>query len=504
LSSRRVAPAAPKGSSDAVPIQPGSVPEGWQARPILRAGDTCWRLETAERAAVLVDGAAYFAELERALTEARHSIMIVGWDFDWRIRLRPDAPAEAGDELGPFLRSLVEARPDLKIRILIWSVAVAHGSSSVMALLRDAPWARHPRISFKLDTRHPIYGSHHQKLVVVDDVLGFAGGIDLTAERWDTPAHRAEEPHRTMPDGTPYRPVHDLQMMVDGPAAVALGDLARWRWQRATDELLAPPPAVPGRWPQHLEPHFEDVEIGIARTAPAWTGEASIGESAALLREAVDRARESVYIETQYLASFAIGDRLARRLAEPDGPEIVILVIREARGVVEQLAMGGNRDRLIRRLMRADRHDRLRVMFPVVPDGEAEREVLVHTKLIMVDDALLRVGSANLNNRSEGLDTECDLAIEATDPETMVGITDLRTRLLAEHLDTDPESVRLAMQEQGSLIGAIEHLNTKPRGLRRYEINSARGPARPFAGSRLLDPPKPLEPFRWLRRRLRF
>ena len=275
--------------------RPENMPERWSVRRMLRPGDTCWRLETAERAAVLVDGAAYYAELERALRGARRSIMILGWDFDWRIHLRPDLPAEESLQLGPLLRSLVESRPELEIRILIWSVAVAHGSSSVMALLRDAPWTHHPNIRFKLDTRHPIYGSHHQKLVVVDDALTFAGGIDLTAERWDTPAHRAAEPHRTMPDGAPYRPVHDMQMMVDGPAAAALGDLARWRWRRATDETLMPPPALSGHWPQNLQPHFENVEIGIARTAPAWTDEAAIGESAALLcvRPSIGRERTS-------------------------------------------------------------------------------------------------------------------------------------------------------------------------------------------------------------------
>ena len=38
-------------------------------------------------------------------------------------------------------------------------------------------------------------------------------------------------------------------MMVDGDAARALGDLARERWRRATDEALAPPPAslIPAR-----------------------------------------------------------------------------------------------------------------------------------------------------------------------------------------------------------------------------------------------------------------
>ncbi len=39
---------------------------------------------------------------------------------------------------------------------------------------------------------------------------------------------------------------------------------------------------------------------------------------------------------------------------------------------------------------------------------------MVHSKVMIVDDGFLRVGSANLNNRSMGADTECDLAFEAS------------------------------------------------------------------------------------------
>ena len=59
---------------------------------------------------------------------------------------------------------------------------------------------------------------------------------------------------------------------------------------------------------------------------------------------------------------------------------------------------------------------------------------MVHSKVMIVDDRLLRIGSANLNNRSMGTDTECDLAIEAQSADRARG--DRRrcaTRLLADH-----------------------------------------------------------------------
>ena len=81
------------------------------------------------------------------------------------------------------------------------------------------------------DDHHPIGGCHHQKVVVVDDQLAFCGGIDLTGHRWDTSAHRPEEPARTTPLGVAYGPYHEVHAMVTGPAATSLGELARDRWR---------------------------------------------------------------------------------------------------------------------------------------------------------------------------------------------------------------------------------------------------------------------------------
>ena len=45
-----------------------------------------------------------------------------------------------------------------------------------------------------------------------------------------------------------------------------------------------------------------------------------------------------------------------------------------------------------------------------------EAPIYVHAKLMIVDDEVLRVGSANLNNRSMGLDSECDVFIDCARP----------------------------------------------------------------------------------------
>ena len=78
--------------------------------------------------------------------------------------------------------------------------------------------------------------------------------------------------------------------------------------------------------------------------------------------------------------------------------------------------------------------ERVRLVYPEVRDGERVTHTMVHSKVMIVDDRLLRIGSANLNNRSMGTDTECDLAIEARNAaERAAIIATVRARLLADH-----------------------------------------------------------------------
>ena len=83
---------------------------------------------------------------------------------------------------------------------------------------------------------------------------------------------------------------------------------------------------------------------------------------------------------------------LAARLAEPDGPEIVIVLPADSSGWLEQSTMDVLRTRLLRCVKQADAHGRLLVRSPVVVgDGEpADVDVYVHAKAMVIDDVLAR------------------------------------------------------------------------------------------------------------------
>jgi phospholipase D1/2 len=439
---------------------------------VLVEGRNCWRIARADRAAFLIDGDAYFAAFRHVVSRARHSVMIVGWDIDSRVRLGRGGPVpdEGQDGLPvtllPFLNAVLERRPELRMYALAWDFSV------IFTLERETlPSYRfalnaHPRLSFKLDNAHPVSASHHQKLVIVDDAIAFAGGIDLAIRRWDTPAHDAHHPERVDPDGLPYPPMHDVHMIVEGPAAAALGEVARARWLASTGHTLPPAgPHAPDLWPDAITPDAHAAPVGIARTMAAWEGRPAVREVATQFLDAIAAAARWIYIENQYLTSAEVGAALARRLDEADGPEIVVVLPREEHGWLEQQSMGMIRARVIRRLLAADRHGRLRLLYPVVPDM-GKGCVNVHAKVMVVDDRIARVGSANLSNRSMGVDTECDLTLDAAlDAGLAAVVAGLRNRLLAEHLGVEPQTVADTLAARGSLIATIAALDAGSRTL---------------------------------------
>ncbi|HEV2079296.1 MAG TPA: phospholipase D-like domain-containing protein [Allosphingosinicella sp.] len=456
---------------------------------MLDPGRNCWRVERAHRAAVVVDAADYFRLARRAMLEAKSQILLVGWDFDTRIFLDAEADDGAPGKLGPLLSWLAKHRPEVSINILKWDLGAPKLLGRGTTVLRLIRWAISKPITFKLDGAHAFGASHHQKIVIVDDKLAFCGGIDMTASRWDTRAHRDKDEGRRRPTtGRRYQPWHDATMAVDGDAARALGELARERWVIAGGAPLPAPEGTNDPWPAELQPTFHEVDVAIARTRGAHKDVAELRENEALFLDMVRRAKKFMYAESQFFASRVIAKAMAERLAEPDGPEFVIVNPRLADGWMYDEVMSPARAEIMTQLAKVDHERRFRVYTPVTPGGS---DIYVHSKITIVDDELVRVGSANLNNRSMGLDTECDLLIDSTEPQNAgagAEIAALRNDLLAEHLDVQADEVAREFASTRSLIGTIEALRGGGRSLVPFYADQPNLAERALARSELMDP----------------
>ena len=195
---------------------------------------------------------------------------------------------------------------------------------------------------------------------------------------------------------------------------------------------------------------------------------------------------------------------MAARLREPDGPEIVVVSPETAAGWLEEEVMGSSRGRLLRLIGGADRYGGFRLYTPVTEGGAP---IYVHAKVLVMDDRLLRVGSSNLNNRSLGFDTECDLSVEAptdagNEAEVRRRIIGLRNDLLAEHLGVENSTFEAAVDSAGgSIISAIEELRTTGRTLVPFDPPE-QNPVEEnvLAENQFLDPERPTGRWRILRK----
>jgi phosphatidylserine/phosphatidylglycerophosphate/cardiolipin synthase-like enzyme len=472
-----------------------------------------WRYAKASRAHVVIDAAAYFELMHEAMLRARQKILLIGWDFDSRIHLstgrrwwnmpRKDRfPAR----LGALMIWLVRRKPELQIRVLKWNFGALKFLLRGSMILDVVRWLFQPGIDFKFDSAHPLGCSHHQKIVVIDDRMAACGGIDMTSDRWDTPEHLHEDPRRRRVSGRPYAPWHDITMMLEGEAACMLGDLGRHRWRRAGGKPLEPcDPQEASPWPKRLKAEFRDVEIGIARTRAAYRGSAEVNEIKMLFLEQIARAKRFIYLESQYFASRSIAEAIARRVSEPNPPEILLLNPLTADGWLAQASMDAARVRLLHAIAEVDHSGAFRVFVPLTSGGA---QIYVHAKLMIVDDEIVRVGSANLNNRSMGLDTEADVFIDATRPgneHIVPAITGLRHTLLAEHCGIEAKDVPELLERHGSMSAMIDALAESRRQdskrLEAFTLRPLTEAEKAVADNSLLDPERPEEMFEPIGRR---
>ncbi len=374
--------------------------------------------------------------------------------------------------------------------MLIWDYPMIFGTDREFPPVYGLGWKPHRRVRIRYDNTHPVAACHHQKVIVIDDRVAFCGGLDLTARRWDTCAHCATEERRKA-DDAPYPPFHDVMMMVDGAAARVLGELARERWRLATGRALSAPRRPADPWPSAIEPQATDAAIAISRTLPAGDPQPAVREVEALYLDMIAAAQRYIFIENQYFTAHALGEALVARLAEPAGPEIVVVLRLLSHGWLEELTMQNLRRNLIDRLQQADRHGRLHVYYPFI-DGLADGTCIdVHSKVMIVDDEWLRVGSANFSNRSMGLDSECDLTLEARGrPDLVEAIHGFRDRLLAEHVGVTPQEMSREIAAQGSIGAAIDRLGTPARALKSLENSTV--PEALVSLASIADPEQPV------------
>jgi phosphatidylserine/phosphatidylglycerophosphate/cardiolipin synthase-like enzyme len=447
----------------------------------------------------IVDGVAYFAEVAALLARVGpgDAVLVAG------LQVSPDLDLhglEDGDDgYRPLADLLAEKAHDgADVRVLLsggvvsggltWLPGIGPFRANVEAARRMRGWVPSTRDTGRpplrdrvlLDWSGALIGSNHQKIVLVrlgDEVTAFVGGLDLALHRRD------EAPHDRMRLGSERWGWHDAAVRLRGPAAERVWEVYRYRWGVAAAlprrywmlsmggmGVLNPPlrpltvPPAPPQEPRSapgtavtvvrsFNPWAIDSVRLLRRVRRPGVPAAGVHEVFRTLSAAIDGARRYVYVEDQYLKEMP-GGGWRHTLYGP---------LRQAarRGVRIVLVGSGKRDpadggrtdlpdvlttdlrwRVVGRLPREARRNV--VMYRV-------RDLTVHTKIVLVDDAFACVGSANFFGRSMvGTDTELSSALVTTGPH----VRDLRVALWGEHLRTAvDDELRPHLEDLATALG---------------------------------------------------
>ena len=185
---------------------------------------------------------------------------------------------------------------------------------------------------------------------------------------------------------------------------------------------------------------------------------------------------------------------MEKRLNNLDCPEFLLVITHTNPEWLERGLMDSLRQQVFASIRKTRRGvERFLACSPERDDLE-DKPIKIHSKVMVVDEELLKVGSANLADRSMGLDSECELAIEANgDPELQQAIARVRDRLLAEHLGESPGEVSRTISETGSLLETVKALGAKGRSLRPVDDWLEPTEDDGFPERAVVDPPNPAE-----------
>lgn len=437
---------------------------------ILEPSLHAFRVPPVDEVGLLIDGDDYYREFYRAAQKAEHYILLSGWQFDSDAELLrgPEAEhAEAPVTLLKFLNHLCETKPALQIWVLAWDFSLVFAAEREWMQRLVFDWTTNERLRFRFDDNHVERGCHHQKFVVIDGRYSFLGGLDLCDDRWDDRRHLNINPLR-LSRGAPHKPFHDIQAYMRGRlVSQALEELFLGRWDKAGGDPIVLPPVEFASFPAQrvgldgLLP-IRASEIALSRTDPFGTpgGPKLCDEILRLHVAAILAAQKLIYLETQYFSSHAIAEAVEQRMRDTQLPPLELVFVLNMRGetLKEQAAVGLAQAQIIGRLRQvaSETPHQLGIYYTLPAcgaDEKVERATYIHSKLMIVDDRFLTVGSANLTNRSMAVDTELNLTVEtlASDDDLARSIRSIRANLLSEH--TGGPDVEL---EQG----LVTHLNT--------------------------------------------
>lgn len=309
---------------------------------------------------LLVDGAQAYSAMLKAIADAQRTILMDSYIFhnDAAGQLFFDALSERA-LAGVAVYLIVDGVGTLNVPSK-FLLELENNRVNVLTYRPVAPWRR----GWGLLRRD------HRKLLVVDNRIGFAGGVNV-GEEW-------------LPEELGGKGWHDIHVRVEGPAASELSRLCISTWKVHAGVDLDPrlflTPAEP-----------------VGEQAVAIIGSRERKKRKAIRRSylrAIRRAQQYIYIANAYFLP-DIGFRRALRNAIARGVDVRVMVPAKGDILPVQLASQVLFAPMLRRGIRIFLRE----------------DAVLHAKSAVIDDQWATVGSFNIDHRSWAMNLEVNVNI---------------------------------------------------------------------------------------------
>ena len=383
--------------------------------------------------------------------------MLAGWEAEAQLGLKHLNPLYP-DDLRIYFKNLARKTRGLKIHVSAWKPALYLKFDR--EFFAPSKWKRFAgaQVFYSQERAPYAFASCHEKVVLLDDNCCFTGGIDISKDRWDTRAHSLKKTGRRNSDGEGYRPTHDLQAVISGEAAKCLKEFVGPRFPSVSQAVRTKSKSL--LWPASVPAQAVNLEVAFSRTEP----KKKVFEILRFYLDAIASAKHHIFIENQYFTHPKIVEALVSKLEAEKGPEILLNFPLSYPGFFERAVYGNLRRKALKRLLKADKQGRLKIVHPARSGENKKNFVIVHSKFMAVDNRLLTLGSANLNKRSMKTDREINICLESRPGnECSSFIRSSVAEIIAEHLEATKEEFEKEWEDAKSLIGAIENFSTSPR-----------------------------------------
>ena len=311
----------------------------------------------------LRNGAEIFPEMLAAIQSARKTI-----NFETYIYWSGDIGKRFSDALAE------RAAAGVQVCVIIDSVGSDKMDKHSMSQMKDAGVhlvEYHPLQWFDIGSANRLNNRTHRKLLVVDGHLGFTGGVGI-ADVWD---------------GNADSPKHwrDMHYRVEGPVVAQLQAAFLDNWMKTTGHVLDGVdhfPPLPEVGTQYAQVFKSGLEAGSASME-------------LLFMLSIRSSQKSICIGSAYFV--------------PDALIVKSLIQARKRGVKVRIIVPGSH--IDEEVVRKASTGRWGELLKAGVEFYEYQPTMYHTKLLIVDDLWVSIGSSNMDNRSFRLNDEANLNV---------------------------------------------------------------------------------------------